>query len=207
MSRWGAGEFWCPMVSESVRIRLRRVDALGRRRGYFVQCDQGECQYVDENRPPCPLHVGMFAQEIAAAEAARGSRHESAASPETSMPGSVVPRSHNKVEGETRTMADAMTTKSKLRPAHDHIVVKRAEDGEVTHSGIAIPDTAKKRPQHGTVIAVGPGSVTHDGKSVPLAVKAGDRILFRKYSGSEITVDGEECLLLKEEDVLGIVGA
>ncbi len=76
MSRGGAREFWCTVVSESVLIRLRRADGFGRQRGHFVQCNQAECQYVDENRPPCPLHTGMFAEEIKAAEAARRSWNE-----------------------------------------------------------------------------------------------------------------------------------
>jgi hypothetical protein len=76
MSRAGKREFWCPVVSEHVLIRLRRADGFGRRRGYFVQCDQSECQYVDENLPPCPLHTAMFAEEIKAAEAARSAWNE-----------------------------------------------------------------------------------------------------------------------------------
>jgi chaperonin GroES len=97
--------------------------------------------------------------------------------------------------------------KSNLRPLHDRIVVKRLEEGDVTHGRIVIPDTAKEKPQQGTVIAVGTGTMTDEGKNLPLAVKAGDRILFGKYSGSEVMLDGEECLIMKEEDVLGIVGA
>jgi hypothetical protein len=76
MSRRGEREFWCTVVSESVLIRLRRADGFGPDRGHVVQCNQTECQYVDENVPPCPLHVGMFAEEIKAAEAARRSRDE-----------------------------------------------------------------------------------------------------------------------------------
>ncbi len=76
MSRRGTREFWCTVVSEMVLIRLRRPDGFGRQRGYFVQCDQAECQYVDENAPPCPLHVEMFAEEIKAVEAARSARNE-----------------------------------------------------------------------------------------------------------------------------------
>ncbi len=98
-------------------------------------------------------------------------------------------------------------TKAKLRPLHDRILVKRLEEGEVTHGSIVIPDTAKEKPQEGKVIAVGAGRVTDDGKTIPLAVKAGDRILFGKYSGSEVTLDGEEYLIMKEEDVLGILGS
>ncbi|HEV8439651.1 MAG TPA: hypothetical protein VGT40_16300 [Methylomirabilota bacterium] len=76
MSRASKREFQCTVVSETVLIRLRRADGFGRQRGYFVQCNQTECQYVDENQPPCPLHVGMFAEEIKAAEAARSSWNE-----------------------------------------------------------------------------------------------------------------------------------
>ena len=108
-------------------------------------------------------------------------------------------------ERETRTMAHAM--KTKLRPLHDRIVVKRLAESEETHGRIVIPDTAKEKPQEGEVVAVGTGKVSDEGKSVPLAVKAGDRILFGKYSGSEVTLDSQEYLIMKEEDVLGIVGA
>ena len=76
MSRVAPREFWCTVVSERVMIRLRRADGFGRDRGYFVQCNQSECQYVDENRLPCPLHAGMFAEEIKAMEQARGLRDE-----------------------------------------------------------------------------------------------------------------------------------
>jgi len=100
----------------------------------------------------------------------------------------------------------AQATKTKLRPLHDRILVKRLEE-EVTHGSIVIPDTAKEKPQQGKVVAVGTGKVTDDGKTIPLAVKAGDRILFGKYSGSEVTLDDEEYLIMKEEDVLGILGS
>ena len=76
MSRGGTREFWCPVVSESVRIRLRRADGFDPQRGHFVQCDQTECQYVDENKLPCPLHEGMFAEQIEAAAAARRALYE-----------------------------------------------------------------------------------------------------------------------------------
>ena len=76
MSRGHTREFRCEVVSETVMIRLRRSNGFGRPRGYFIQCNQTECQYVDENKPPCPLHVGMFAEEIKVAEEARGRRHE-----------------------------------------------------------------------------------------------------------------------------------
>ncbi|MDP3854710.1 co-chaperone GroES [Phenylobacterium sp.] len=94
-----------------------------------------------------------------------------------------------------------------FRPLGDRVLVKRVEEEEKTKGGIIIPDTAKEKPQEGKVIAVGPGKVTDDGKTLPLAVKAGDRILFGKYSGSEVKLDGEEYLIMKEEDVLGILGS
>jgi len=99
----------------------------------------------------------------------------------------------------------ATATKTKLRPLHDRILVKRVEEEEVRRGGIIIPDTAKEKPQEGKVIAVGTGKVTDDGKKIPLDVKAGDRILFGKYSGSEVKIDDEEYLILREEDVLGIL--
>ncbi len=93
----------------------------------------------------------------------------------------------------------------KIRPLHDRILVKRLEEQEVRKGGIIIPDTAKEKPQEGKVIAVGNGKVTDEGKKIPLDVKAGDRILFGKYSGSEVKVEDEEYLILREEDVLGIL--
>ena len=93
----------------------------------------------------------------------------------------------------------------KIRPLHDRILVKRMEEQEVKKGGIIIPDTAKEKPQEGKVIAVGNGKVTDDGKKITLDVKTGDRILFGKYSGSEVTLDNEEYLILREEDVLCIL--
>ena len=95
----------------------------------------------------------------------------------------------------------------KIRPLHDRLLVERLEEKEVKKGGIIIPDTAKEKPQEGKVVAVGTGKVNDDGKNFPLAVKEGDRILFAKYSGSEVKLDGEEYLIMKEEDVLGIVGS
>jgi len=97
-----------------------------------------------------------------------------------------------------------MTT---LRPLHDRLLVRRVEAKDDKHGSIIIPDTAKEKPQEGKVIAVGTGRITEDGKKLPLALKEGDRILFGKYSGSEVTLDGQEYLIMKEEDVLGIVGS
>ena len=109
----------------------------------------------------------------------------------------------------TQVVKTPMTpvTKTKLRPLHDRILVKRLEERDEKHGSIIIPDTAKEKPQEGKVIAVGTGKVTEDGKTLPLDVKAGDRILFGKYSGSEVKLDGEEYLIMKEEDVLGILSA
>ena len=98
-------------------------------------------------------------------------------------------------------------TKSTLRPLHDRILVKRLAEGDEKHGSIIIPDSAKERPQEGKVIAVGTGKVTETGKKLPLDVKAGDRILFGKYSGSEVKLDGQEYLTMREEDVLGILSA
>jgi len=93
----------------------------------------------------------------------------------------------------------------KIRPLHDRILVEREEEKEVKKGGIIIPDTAKEKPQEGKVIAVGNGRVNEDGKKIPLDVKAGDKILFGKYSGSEVKLDDEEYLILREEDVLAII--
>ena len=93
-----------------------------------------------------------------------------------------------------------------IRPLHDRLIVKRIEEQEQKSTGgIIIPDSAKEKPQEGKVLAVGKGKTNDDGKTIPLDVKAGDRILFGKYSGSEIKVDGEECLILREDEVLGII--
>ncbi len=94
---------------------------------------------------------------------------------------------------------------TKLTPLHDRILVKRVEEQETVRGGIIIPDTAKEKPQEGEVIAVGKGKVNEDGKVFPLAVKAADRILFGKYAGTEIKIDGEEFLIMREEEVLGIL--
>ena len=93
----------------------------------------------------------------------------------------------------------------KVRPLHDRILIKRIEDKETVKGGIIIPDTAKEKPQEAEVIAVGHGKKTEEGKVVPLDVKAGDRILFGKYSGTEIKLDGEEFIIIREEEVLGVI--
>ncbi len=94
---------------------------------------------------------------------------------------------------------------AKLTPLHDRIVVRRVEEAETTRGGIIIPDSAKDKPQEGEVIAVGRGKTNDEGKVFPLDVKAGDRILFGKYAGTEIKIDGEELLIMREEEVLGIL--
>jgi chaperonin GroES len=96
-----------------------------------------------------------------------------------------------------------MTTK--ITPLHDRVIVKRTEEGEQLRGGIIIPDTAKEKPQEGEVIAAGEGKYKEDGTRQPLDVKAGDRILFGKYTGSEITLDGQELLIMREDEILGII--
>ena len=93
----------------------------------------------------------------------------------------------------------------KIRPLHDRLRVERLEEKEVKKGGIIIPDTAKEKPQEAKVIAVGNGKVTDEGKKIPLDVKAGDKILFGKYSGSEVKIDDKEYLIMREEDVLAIL--
>ena len=94
----------------------------------------------------------------------------------------------------------------KIRPLQDRVIVKRIEEeAEKTKGGIIIPDTAKEKPQQGKIIAAGKGKVNDDGKLTPLDVKVGDRILFGKYSGSEIKLDGEDLLIMKESDVMGVI--
>ena len=93
----------------------------------------------------------------------------------------------------------------KVKPLHDRILVKRIEEGEQVVGGIIIPDTAKEKPQQGKVVAVGAGKIDDKGKRLPLDVKDGDRILFGKYSGQEIKLDGEEFLIMREDEVLGVI--
>jgi chaperonin GroES len=94
----------------------------------------------------------------------------------------------------------------KFRPLHDRVLVRRIEAAEKTAGGIIIPDTAQEKPQEGEIVAIGTGTRGEDGTITPLDVKAGDRILFGKWSGSEVKIDGEDLLIMKESDVLGIVG-
>ena len=93
----------------------------------------------------------------------------------------------------------------KFRPLHDRVVVRRIESDERTAGGIIIPDTAKEKPQEGEVMAVGPGARDDSGKLIPLDLKAGDRILFGKWSGTEVKIDGEDLLIMKESDIMGVL--
>jgi chaperonin GroES len=95
---------------------------------------------------------------------------------------------------------------TKVRPLHDRLLVKRIEEAETVKGGIIIPDTAKEKPQEGEVIAVGNGKTLDNGTKVKLDVKAGDKVLFGKYSGTDIKIDGEEYLILREDEVLAVVG-
>lgn len=93
----------------------------------------------------------------------------------------------------------------KIRPLQDRVIVQRIEEEEKTKGGLIIPDTAKEKPQEGKVVAVGKGKLDEDGKIIPLDVKVNDRVLFGKYSGTEINIDGEEHLIMREEDILGVI--
>jgi chaperonin GroES len=93
----------------------------------------------------------------------------------------------------------------KIRPLHDRVLVQRIEEEEQSKGGIIIPDTAKEKPQEGKVVAVGPGRLDEDGKRTPVSVKPGDRVLFGKYAGSEIEIDDENYLILREEDILAVI--
>jgi chaperonin GroES len=94
---------------------------------------------------------------------------------------------------------------TKFRPLHDRVVVRRIESEEKTKGGIIIPDTAKEKPQEGEVVSVGPGARGEDGKIVALDVKKGDRILFGKWSGTEVKIDGQDLLIMKESDIMGVI--
>jgi chaperonin GroES len=96
--------------------------------------------------------------------------------------------------------------KTRFRPLHDRVVVRRIDAEEKTKGGIIIPDTAKEKPQEGEIIAVGPGGRDEAGKLIPIDVKPGNRVLFGKWSGTEVKIDGEELLIMKESDIMGIVG-
>lgn len=104
-------------------------------------------------------------------------------------------------------MATASKTKVKVRPLADRIVVEPLEETEEMRGGLYIPDTAKEKPQQGTVVAIGPGRRTDEGELIPVELNEGDRILYGKYSGTEVTVDGHEYLIIKEGDVLAVIGS
>ncbi len=93
-----------------------------------------------------------------------------------------------------------------LKPLSDRVVIKPSPKEEVTKSGLVIPDTAKEKPQEGTILAIGPGRIDEDGKRLPMDVKVGDKVLYAKYAGTEVKIEGEEHLILKENDILAIVG-
>ena len=95
--------------------------------------------------------------------------------------------------------------KTKFRPLHDRVVVRRIQAEDKTKGGIIIPDTAKEKPQEGEVVAVGPGGRDEAGKLIPMDLKAGDRVLFGKWSGTEVKLDGEELLIMKESDIMGVI--
>jgi chaperonin GroES len=95
--------------------------------------------------------------------------------------------------------------KTKFRPLHDRVVVKRVSAEEKTKGGIIIPDTAKEKPSQGEVVAVGPGGRDETGKLIPIDIKVGDRVLFGKWSGTEVTIEGEEVLIMKESDIMGVL--
>ena len=95
---------------------------------------------------------------------------------------------------------------SKIRPLHEKVLVKRLEEDEISKGGIIIPDSAKEKPSEGKVIAVGNGRISDDGKVTPLDVKVGDKVLFGKYSGTEVKIDGEELLIMGEDNILAVVG-
>jgi chaperonin GroES len=102
-------------------------------------------------------------------------------------------------------LATATASKTKLRPLGDRVVIEPTPREEMTKSGIVLPDTAKEKPQEGTILAVGPGAFDNDGKRVPIDVKAGDKVLYAKYAGTEFKVEGDELLIVSQKDILAIV--
>lgn len=93
----------------------------------------------------------------------------------------------------------------KIKPLHDRVIVRRIEEDEMTAGGIVIPDSAKETPAEGEILAAGPGATDDNGKLTPMGVKAGDRVIFQKYAGTEVKIDGEEHLIMREDDILGLV--
>jgi chaperonin GroES len=102
-------------------------------------------------------------------------------------------------------LATATASKTKLRPLGDRVVIEPTPREEMTKSGIVLPDTAKEKPQEGTILAVGPGAFDNDGKRVPIDVKAGDKVLYAKYAGTEFKVEGDELLIVSQKDILAVV--
>lgn len=102
-------------------------------------------------------------------------------------------------------MAKATASQPKVRPLHDRILVRRLQEDEKTAGGIIIPDSAKEKPQRGEIVAAGNGRVTQEGKTIPLEVRIGDKVLFGKYAGTELKLNGEELLMMREEDILGVL--
>jgi chaperonin GroES len=115
------------------------------------------------------------------------------------------PQAPKSAEKTLKTLSHHQGDPMKFRPLHDRVVVRRVEEDTKTTGGIIIPDTVKEKPMQGEVIAVGPGARDDAGKVVPLEVKAGDRVLFGKWSGTEVKIDGQELLIMKESDILGII--
>jgi chaperonin GroES len=109
------------------------------------------------------------------------------------------------MSAKVRADSTKESSQMKFRPLHDRVVVRRIESEEKTAGGIIIPDTAKEKPQEGEIVAVGPGGRDEAGKLTPLDVKAGDRVLFGKWSGTEVKIDGQEFLIMKESDVMGVI--
>src|SRR5204862_7517614 len=122
-------------------------------------------------------------------------------SPESATTAAQIPHSGSQPKNPSLTQEDSM----KFRPLHDRVVIKRIEAEEKTTGGIIIPDTAKEKPQEGEVIAVGPGGRDESGKLIPVDVKVGDRVLFGKWSGTEVKLDGVEYIIMKESDLMGVL--
>src|SRR5271169_5245341 len=115
------------------------------------------------------------------------------------------PRPANVMQSKPETTRRSLSMATKLTPLHDRIVIRRVEEAETTRGGIIIPDSAKDKPQEGEVMSVGRGKTNDKGETFPLDVKGGDRVLFGKYAGTEIKIDGEDFLIMREEEVLGIL--
>src|SRR5579883_185268 len=146
------------------------------------------------NLPPC-----LTSSHLTIGYSTRYHQHSSGASANSGAQQSNQSQHHTHTKGVSITMA------TKFTPLHDRILVRRVEEAETTRGGIIIPDSAKDKPQEGEVISVGRGKSNDEGKVFPLAVKEGDRVLFGKYAGTEIKIDGEDFIIMREEEVLGIL--